>query len=147
MGTNWPSWSLVALGGLMILAEVLLGAATGFDFALVGLSLAVGGGLGLFFESTVVGLFSAGALAFVYLALFRSRIRSKLTTPGVPSNVDAILGSRAIVTMPITPDAAGQVRVGNEVWRAVLSSAVQEPRQPGASVTVESVDGVTLIVR
>ena len=144
---NWPSWSLVALGGLMILVEVLLGAATGFDFALVGLSLAVGGGFGLFFESSLVGLFSAGALAFVYLALFRSRIRSKLTTPGVPSNVDAILGSRAIVTMQITPDAAGQVRVGNEVWRAVLAPAVSDAREPGASVTVESVDGVTLIVR
>ena len=61
---NWPGWSLVALGGLMILAEVLLGAATGFDFARVGLSLAVGGGLGLFFESTLVALFSAGLLSF-----------------------------------------------------------------------------------
>jgi membrane protein implicated in regulation of membrane protease activity len=131
----------------MILAEVLLGAATGFDFALVGLSLAVGGSLGLFFESTLVGLFSAGALAFVYLALFRSRIRSKLVTPGLPSNVDAIPGSRAIVTAVITPDSAGQVRVGSEVWRAVLSPAVLEPREPGASVIVESVDGATLIVR
>jgi membrane protein implicated in regulation of membrane protease activity len=144
---NWPSWALVALGGLMILAEVLLGAATGFDFALVGLSLAVGGGLGLFFESTLLALFSSGALAFLYLALFRNRIRSKLVTPGIPSNVDALLGSRAIVTMEITPDTPGQVKVKDEIWRAVLSSAVQEPRAPGASVTVESVDGVTLIVR
>ena len=147
MGTNWPSWSLIALGGLMILAEVVLGVATGFDFALVGLSLAAGGALGLLFNSTLAALFSAGALAFFYLAFFRSRIRSKLVTPGVPSNVDAILGSRAIVTVEITPDAAGQVKVGHEIWRAVLSSAVTEPRQPGASVIVESVDGVTLIVR
>ena len=144
---NWPSWSLIALGGLMILAEVLMGAATGFDFALVGLSLAVGGGLGLFFESALVALFSAGALSFLYLALFRSRLRSKLITPGIPSNVDAILGSRAIVTMQIAPDSAGQVRVGHEIWRAVLSPSVQEPREPGAAVVVESVDGVTLIVR
>ena len=144
---NWPSWSLLALGGLMILTEFLLGAATGFDFALVGLSLAVGGAVGLFFESTLVALFSAGALSFLYLALFRSRLRSKLITPGIPSNVDAILGSRAIVTMQIAPDSAGQVRVGHEIWRAVLSPAVQEPRPPGAAVTVESVDGVTLIVR
>ena len=144
---NWPSWSLVALGGLMILAEVLLGAATGFDFALVGLSLAVGGGLGLYFDSALVALFSAGALSFLYLALFRSRIRSKLITPGIPSNVDAILGSRAIVTVQIAPDSAGQVRIGHEIWRAVLSPAVRETREPGAAVTVESVDGVTLIVR
>ena len=144
---NWPSWSLVALGGLMILTEVLMGAATGFDFALVGLSLAVGGGLGLYFESALVALFSAGALAFLYLALFRSRLRSQLITPGIPSNVDAILGSRAIVTVQIAPDSAGQVRIGHEIWRAVLSPAVRETREPGAAVTVESVDGVTLIVR
>jgi len=144
---NWPSWSLVSLGGLMLLAEVVLGVDTGFDLALVGLSLVVGGGLGLYFDSTLVALFAAGAMAFVYLAVFRSRIRSKLITPGIPSNSDAILGKRAIVTVQITPDSAGQVRVGHEIWRAVLSSDVQEPREPGAAVMVESVDGVTLIVR
>lgn len=144
---NWPSWSLVALGGLMLLAEVVLGVDTGFDLALVGLSLAVGGGLGLYFDSPLVALFSAGAMAFLYLALFRSRIRSKLITPGIPSNVDAILGSRAIVTIQITPDSAGQVRVGHEIWRAVLSPDIQQPVEPGAAVKVESVDGVTLIVR
>ena len=125
MGTNWASWSLIALGGLMILAEVVLGAATGFDFALVGLSLAAGGGLGLLFNSAMAALFSAGALSFVYMAFLRSRIRSKLMAPGLPSNVDALLGSRGIVTIEITPDAAGQVKIGPELWRAVLSSAVR----------------------
>ena len=144
---NWPSWSLVALGGLMILAEVIMGAATGFDFALVGLSLAVGGALGLLSESTLVALFSAGALSFVYLAVFRNRLRSKLITPGIPSNADAIPGRRGIVTAKIAPDSPGQVKVDDEVWRAILSPAVQEPREPGASVVVESVDGITLIVR
>jgi membrane protein implicated in regulation of membrane protease activity len=67
--------------------------------------------------------------------------------PGLPSNADALLGSRAIVTMPITPDAAGQVKIGPEIWRAVLSPTAKEAREPGASVIVESVDGVTLIVR
>ena len=147
MPGNWASWALVIVGGLMILAEVVLGAATGFDFALVGLSLAVGGSLGLLFNSAIVALFSAGAISFVYLAFFRSRIRSKLMAPGLPSNADALLGSRAIVTMPITPDAAGQVKIGPEIWRAVLSPTAKEAREPGASVIVESVDGVTLIVR
>ena len=147
MGENWASWLLVVVGGLMIVAEVLLGAATGFDFALVGLSLAAGGGLGLAFESAKVGLFAAGALAFLYLAFLRSRIRSKFMAPGLPSNVDAILGKKAIVTMRITPDAAGQVKVGHETWRAALSSAAKEAREAGDSVSVESVEGVTLIVR
>lgn len=147
MGDNWANWSLVCLGGLMIVVEVVLGAATGLDFALVGISLAAGGGIGLFFESTKVGLFSAGALAFIYLAFFRRWIRSQFTVPDRPSNVDAILGSKAIVTVRIAPNDSGQVKVGHEIWRAVLSTAAKEVREPGDSVLVESVDGATLIVR
>jgi membrane protein implicated in regulation of membrane protease activity len=40
----------------------------------------------------------------------------------------------------------GQVRVRDEVWRAV-PIAGSGPFEPGTVVTVESVDGVTLQVR
>ena len=147
MPQNWANWTLIVLGGVMILVEIILGAATGLDFALVGVSLATGGAVGLFFGSTMVGLFSAGALAFVYLAFLRKSVRSSMGSPDLPSNVDALLGTKAIVTARIAPDSAGQVRAGPEVWRAVLSSSVQQAREPGESVVIESVDGVTLIVR
>jgi membrane protein implicated in regulation of membrane protease activity len=147
MPENWVSWLFIIAGGILIVAEIMLGAATGFDLALVGVSLATGGGLGLLFDSTLIGLFSAGALAFLYLAFLRSRIRSKLAAPNLPSNVDALIGKRAIVTARITPDSAGQVRAGDEIWRAVLSASVSNPLEPGQSATIESVNGVTLIVR
>jgi membrane protein implicated in regulation of membrane protease activity len=141
------NWWLIIAGGLLIVGEVILGAATGFDLALLGISLVAGGAVGLAFGSVEVGLFSAGALAFVYLAFFRKRIRSRLTSPNQRSNADIVLGRTAIVTERLAPHHAGMVRVGDEIWRAVLSSDSGEPREPGSAVTVESVEGVTLKVR
>ena len=147
--SNSLNWILLIAGVLAFAAEVLLGAATGFDLALLGACLAAGGATGLVFGSAKVGLFAAGSFAFLYLAFFRKRIRSKLSSPHTPSNVDALLGKSALVTERIGPQAPGMVRLGDELWRARLAhDAADEPaREPGATVTVDSVEGVTLKVR
>jgi len=147
--TNSLNWILLIVGVLAFAAEVVLGAATGFDLALLGASLAAGGAVGLLFGSAKVGLFSAGTFAFVYLVFFRKRVRAKLSSPHLPSNVDALLGKSALVTERIGPQAPGMVRLGDELWRARLArDAADEPaREPGATVTVDSVEGVTLKVR
>lgn len=144
---NWVNWLLVAGGGLLIVVEMILGAATGFDLALLGVSLAAGGGVGLFFSSTKVGLFAAGALALVYLVFLRKWIRSVMKAPGLPSNVDAVVGRTGVVTARVGPNEPGQVKVGDEIWRAVLAPGAGEALEPGRTVRVESVDGVTLAVR
>lgn len=144
---NVVNWLLVGCGGILIAAEVLLGAATGFDLALMGASLAAGGGIGLFFESTKVGLFSSGALAFIYLAFFRKWLRSRLTGRDRPSNVDALIGRTGVVTSRLAAESPGRVKMGDEIWRAVLSPGAGTAREQGESVTVEAVDGVTLLVR
>ena len=147
--SNSLNWILLIVGVLAFVAEVVLGAATGFDLALLGASRAAGGAVGLLFKSARIGLFAAGAFAFIYLVFFRKRIRSKLSSPHVPSNVDALLGTNALVTERIGPHAPGMVRVGDELWRARLAhDAEGEPaREPGVMVTVDSVEGVTLRVR
>ena len=147
--SNSLNWILLIVGVLAFVAEVVLGAATGFDLALLGASLAAGGAAGLLFNSPQIGLFSAGALAFLYLAFLRKRIRAKLTSPHTPTNIDALLGKSAVVTERIGPHAPGMVRLGDELWRARLVRDVDgEPAQePGTTVTVDAVDGVTLKVR
>ena len=147
--SNSLNWILLIVGVLAFAAEVVLGAATGFDLALLGAALAAGGAAGLLFGSTKVGLFSAGALAFLYLAILRRVVRSKLATPHIPMNTDALLGKPALVTERIAPHAPGMVRVGDEIWRArLVNEADGEPaRESGATVTVDAIDGVTLKVR
>jgi len=144
---NTVNWLLIGGGLIMIIVEVILGAATGMDFALVGISMAAGGGIGLYFESARIGMAATGALAFIYLAFFRKYIRSKLTAPDRPSNTDALVGRAALVTTRIAEHAPGAVKVGDEVWRAALAHGAGGSREPGDSVMVDSVEGVTLNVR
>jgi membrane protein implicated in regulation of membrane protease activity len=144
---QWVNWSLVIGGVLLVVLEVALGTITGFDLALLGVSLVAGGVLGLLFGSTKVGLFSAGAIAFIYLAFLRRRIRSKLSSPNRPLHTDTLVGRTALVTERIAPHAPGMVRVGDELWRASVSPGDGGPFEPGTTVTVSAIEGVTLAVK
>ena len=114
---NGVNWLLVIGGLICVILELALGALTGLD------------------------------LALVYLALFRSWLKSKLTVKNIASNVDAVVGKTGVVTKRIAPSAPGLVKVGAEIWRAELAGAEDAARDLGAQVTVQSVEGVTLKVR
>jgi membrane protein implicated in regulation of membrane protease activity len=144
---NWVNWLLVIGGIACAIVELMLGAITGFDLALVGGSLAAGGAVGLLLGSGKIGLLAAGALALIYLAIFRSWLKSRLTVRNQPSNVDAVLGKTGVVTKRVASHDAGIVKVGSEEWRAELAPGDEAPREIGATVTVSSVEGVTLKVR
>jgi membrane protein implicated in regulation of membrane protease activity len=144
---NWVNWLLVIGGIVCVIIELALGALTGFDMALVGASLAVGGAIGLFTGSAKVGLLAAGLLALIYLAVFRSWLKARLTVRDQPSNVDAVLGKTGVVTKRIGPREPGLVKLGTEEWRAELARTEDPAKDTGATVKVESVEGVTLKVR
>ena len=143
---NW-NWVLLLAGGLMILLEVLLGGFAGFDLVLIGSALVIGGLLGLAFGSAGIGLTIAGALCVLYIAVGRRLVRHRMQTRPVPSNADALVGQRGLVTKRIERHAPGQIRVRDEVWRAALAPEIPGPLDAGAEVTVAGVDGVTLQVR
>jgi membrane protein implicated in regulation of membrane protease activity len=143
----WVNWLLIIGGIVCVIVELALGAMTGFDLALIGGSLAIGGGIGFLAGSEKIGLLAAGGLALVYLAIFRSWLKAKLTVKNHPSNVDAIVGRTGVVTKRIALHEPGMVKVGDEVWRAELANAGEAARELGAEVKVESVEGVTLRVR
>jgi membrane protein implicated in regulation of membrane protease activity len=144
---NWVNWLLVIGGIVCVIIELALGALTGFDLALLGASLAVGGGIGLLAGSANIGLLSAGALALLYLAVFRSWLKKKLTVKDQASNVDAVVGKTGVVTKRIAVREPGMVKVGAEIWRAELAGGDEAVRDAGAVVVVQSVEGVTLKVR
>jgi membrane protein implicated in regulation of membrane protease activity len=143
----WVNWFLVIVGIVCVIVELALGAMTGFDLALVGGSLTIGGAIGLLSGSEKIGLLAAGGLALVYLAIFRRWLKTKLTVKDHASNVDAIVGKTGVVTQRIAQYEPGMVKVGSEIWRAELVGAGSAPRDSGATVTVEAIDGVTLKVR
>ena len=144
---NWTNWILVIGGVVCVIAEVVLGAVTGFDLALIGGSMIAGGAIGLTTGSAKVGLLSTAAFALIYFAFFRRWLRNKLTPANEATNVDAVIGKKGVVTVRIAPHAPGQVKVSDEIWRAELARENDPAREPGDHVTVDSVDGVTLKVR
>ncbi len=144
---TWTNWLLVVGGVVCVIIELALGAVTGFDLALVGGSLTAGGAVGLLFGSATIGLLAAAVLALLYLVLFRRRLKAKLTVNDHASNADAVVGKTGVVTKRIAPRVAGMVKLGDETWRAELTSADDSVRELGAVVAVQSVEGVTLKVK
>ena len=146
MSIQWNSVLIVA-GAVLILLEVALGGFAGFDLVLIGSSIVLGGALGLLFGSTVVGVLVASGLCVLYVAIGRRWVRRRMQRRMISSNVDALIGERALVMLRVAEHEPGQVKVRDEVWRAVPAPGVGGPFEPGAVVTVQSVDGVTLQVR
>lgn len=143
---NW-NWTLIVVGALMVLLELVLGGFAGFDLVLLGSSIVVGGAVGLAAGSVTTGFVTATLLCALYIAIGRRWIRKRLKRPGISTNVDALIGQKALVTTPISEHAPGQVRLRDEVWRARPSPGQGAALEAGAEVTVESVEGVTLFVR
>jgi membrane protein implicated in regulation of membrane protease activity len=146
MFANW-NWVLIIAGAILILVEVSFGGFAGFDLVLIGSSFLLGGGLGLLLGNPSIGLVVASALCLFYIALGRRWVRGRINRRTLVSNVDALVGERGVVTVRIAEHAPGQIRVRDEVWRAVPASGGAGPFEPGSIVTVEGVDGVTLQVR
>ncbi len=143
---DW-NWILLLTGALLILVEVALGGFAGFDLVLIGSAFMLGGALGLWFDNTRVGLLVSSALCLLYLADGRRWVRRRMTPTPLASNVDALVGTTGVVLQRVAGHEPGQVRVRDEVWRAVPVPGVSGPFEPGAVVTVAGVDGVTLHVR
>ena len=146
MGSGW-NWLLLVTGAVFILVEVAFGGFAGFDLILIGSAFLLGGGVGLLTHSPVTGLLVASGLCVGYIAVGRRWVRARLKNRTVPSNADALLGQRAMVTARVAEHAPGQVKVKDEVWRAIPAPGASGPFEAGAVVTVEGVDGVTLSVR
>lgn len=145
MNLNW-NWGLILTGALLVLVEVAFGGFAGFDLVLIGSSFLAGGTLGLAFRSAPLGFIVASILCLAYIGVGRRWMRRTLHPRHQPSNVDAVIGQEGIVLSRVAPHAAGQVRVRDEVWRA-LPASTTAAFEPGTIVTVQDVDGVTLHVR
>lgn len=75
--------------------------------------------------------------AAVMLFLGRLALQSQRRAP-----VSTMIGQVGRVSAPIAPDAAGQIEVRGEIWRAIARTAIP----PGQNVRIVERDGLTLLV-
>jgi membrane protein implicated in regulation of membrane protease activity len=149
MSVSW-NWLLILAGAALILVEVAAGGFAGFDLVLIGSAFVVGGAVGLFFHGLYLGMFVAGVLCALYIAVGRRWVRSHFDLKGaspVRSNTDAFIGRKGIVLARIAPHEPGRVRVNQEEWRAILAPDLSQALEAGVEITVTGVEGVTLQVR
>ncbi len=84
----------------------------------------------------VIVILGAVAIDTTEVMWFRSWSRKRRATVGV----ETLVGRRAVVVRSLAP--SGQVKLDGEVWAARSATLLE----PGATVVVERVDGLTLDV-
>jgi membrane protein implicated in regulation of membrane protease activity len=128
---------------LLAIAEVL-----GAEFVLLmlGGGALVTAGFALLFPELLWLQLLVFALASVALVLgLRPMLLRKYYQPAkIRSGIEAIIGSKATVVSTVDADG-GQVKIGGEVWSAVILDG-HRALPPGTSVTVVEVRGATAVV-
>lgn len=133
----------IIIGLLLMILELVMGVASGFDLVIIGIILILGGFMGGFFNSIYITLGITTLLGVLYLWLGRTTIKKKIIVATKHTNIDKLIGKKGVVIRTITPDTAGLIRVEDEDWRASSGEVVYEKEK----VEVLSIEGVTLIVK
>ena len=142
---------LIALVGMaLLLAELLL--PTGGVLALLGATgLVVGGLVALTAESDATAadwagpaLITVGILSAITFYVVTRKVLAAHRDQPVRAGHEELIGASAEVRSSLDPE--GQVWIEGALWRARLSGEAESLR-PGDRVTVEAVEGLTLLVR
>ena len=128
-------------GFALIAAEVLSG---GFVLIMLGVGALMAAGFAWLGASIWldVAVFAGASVALTLLA--RPVLMRKMHAAQVSTNVDALLGDRAIVIS--TVDAhGGKIKLRGELWSARAYDET-EVLEPGQRVTVMTISGATAVV-
>ncbi len=133
-------WLSVAL--IFLIIEVLtIGLAT-IWFA-VGAFVAL---IASFFDASIPVQIAIFLIVSICLLVFTRKIFvEKLKTGSEKTNVDAIIGEKAVVINPILPYEVGRVKINGQSWSAVAENP-QDTIEVNQLVKVIAVEGVKVIV-
>jgi len=138
---NYKYW-LIACVAFVILE--ILPPPTHFFFVCMAFG-ALGASIAALFSGSVWLPWVVFALVSVALTPLMIPLARFLFTPKPhPSNVDALLGQKALVTGAIRPNMPGTVKIHGESWRAVSEGDSFEKDQ---WVEINRVEGASVIVR
>jgi membrane-bound serine protease (ClpP class) len=140
--------AVALLGVVLLVAELLL--PTGGILAALGVAgLIAGGVLALGSDSSAAdyigpALITLGVLSAISFYYVTRKVIAAHRDQPVRTGTEELIGSSAEARTTIDPE--GQVWTQGALWGARLASG-SEPARPGDRVTVEAVEGLTLVVR
>lgn len=85
------------------------------------------------------------AVSICFLVFTRKIFVEKLKTGSEKTNIDALIGEKAMVVKPIQPFSIGQVKVNGQIWSAVGKTPETSIEQ-GKEVKIHAIEGVKLVV-
>jgi len=137
-----PNITLIILGILAIIVEIILGAATGFELLIIGIVFIIGGAIGMLTGSMMIAIGTIIVLILGCVFFGRKMIKQALHVTTSKTNIDSIIGKQGVVVETINPEVPGQIKYEGEIWRAESEKALSK----GKKVKIISVSGVTLKV-
>ena len=140
---SWMWLIFIGIGLVMILAELILGVATGLDLVFIGTACILGGLISLPLNSWVWTVIVTVIICIIYVAAGRRYVHRRMAVAGEKTNIDAIIGRTGIVLKDISRNESGMVKVGNEQWHARSDEDIKE----GEEIVVMSIQGITLTVK
>ena len=93
-----------------------------------------------------VALFALGAfLAFIFIRPFVLKLMNKNAGTKVKTNMDNVIGRKAVVTEKIESDGYGRVKIDGDDWKARMED--DSEAEVGEKVTVVSYESIILTVK
>lgn len=139
----WQIWVVAAL--VLIIVEIFT---SGFAIACLSVGCfmsAIAAAFELSF-AWQIGLFALGSfLAFIFVRPFVLRLMKKNTNNSVTTNMNNLIGRRAVVTEKIERDGYGRVKIDGDDWKARLDDDGKV--EVGEKVTIISNESIILIVK
>lgn len=131
-----------ALIVVFTIAEAMTLGLTSIWFAVGALAALIASSLGFGFPvQMIVFILVASILLF-----YTRPIAKKVFKVGQnKTNIDALIGQMGFVTVAISPNAIGQVKLGGQIWSA--KAIGHETFEVGEEVEVLAIEGVKLIVQ
>ena len=139
---NWAAifWLAMIVVFLLVEASTVALVSTWFAIGSLAAVLVAVTGAGIGFQVAVFLIVSA-----ICLTALRPLVRKHITPKLTKTNVDAVVGSRGLVTVAIdNVTAQGQVKLGTMYWTARSESG--DPIEEGTLVKVVRIEGVKAIV-
>lgn len=133
-------WLIIAL--IMLIVEAFTAGLTTIWFAGGAFAALVCALLDL---PTAVQIVIFFIVSICLLVFTRKIFVEKLKTGSQKTNVDALIGERAIVEAAIPAYGVGQVKIGSQVWSAVCEKPDMEI-EAGKLVKIHAIEGVKVIV-
>lgn len=142
---NFSIWALLAI--MFIALEAFIPGL--FFFLALSFGCIAGGLVSLYFPDPAIQasttLLASLAFFFILKRLTEGQKLSRFEEKNSNSNIDALVGEKAVILKKIASGNVGSVKLGGETWRA--KSLEQKDLEVGQIVVVIKVDGNKLMVK